>query len=148
MPDRAGASTEGESVFPFLTCIAGRKPSGADTKPLARLVPKKPPAGFAANSPVAKYLTYDDAPEPGVPAPFSPVPLLASRYAGTPTPELRKKHEGAAEPLYGSAAHKAAAEHLEEGWTPENLDQFRRNELMCQQLFGAQWDPRIGETVS
>ena len=41
------------------------------------------PGALSSNSPVAKYLMYDDAPEPGVPAPVSPAPFLA-RVAARP----------------------------------------------------------------
>ena len=153
-----GANKESEpeggswNLLKGLTCVAARPRSAKDAsdglpqkKPIA-LVSKKPPKGFSVNSPVARFLMYDDAPDPGAPAPNSPAPYLTPRYPNKSLYQIAKEHEGAPEPLAGPPAAVAASTHLNDGWRQENLALFRQNELMCQHIFGEDWDPRYGRS--
>lgn len=145
-PSSSSNGDDGGGILSLLSCTQRRPKSAANNiaaaPRLQPIVPKKPPAGFAVNSPVAQHLMYDDAPEPGLPAPTSPAPFLAQRFAQQSVSTLRTAHEGKPVPLYGGAAEHAAGEHLSDGWTQDNLAKFRQNELLCQQLFGQNWDPR------
>lgn len=147
-----------------LSCVATRRPASATADPpaqgggeakagagsggLQRIATKKKklPPGISPNSPAARHLMYEDAPEPGMPAPISPANFLSQRFNDRPLGQVAYEHEGAAEPLYGPAAQHMASAHLQDGWSARNLDQFRRNELACQQLFGDSWDPRYGRS--
>ena len=128
----AAPESDADAGFLGLGLCVQSRPKAAKDAPLQRMVPKRLPPGLSATSPAAKYLMYDDAPTPGMPAPISPAPFLARRYSGRTMQQLAREHEGEAEPLAGPASRKVAASHMQDGWSAENLERFRQNELLCQ----------------
>ena len=134
-----------------MACCVARRPKSSTADGIDGLdspagPKKKPPPGISYANPAWRSLVYDEEVHPGEPAPLSAAPLLQKRFTNRDLNSLAREHEGAPEPLFGPAAQRVAALHVEDGWQPEVVDQFRQNELLCQQIFGRNWDPRYGRS--